>query len=59
MNLGETLVVSMVSTSESQDEDSLPANQQTVIRQVNAEEPDSAPSENTVTLFMVTPVAID
>ena len=59
MNLGETLVVSMVSNPESQGEDSLHANQQTVIRQVNAEEPDPAPSENTVTLFMVTPVAID
>ncbi len=58
MNLGETLVVSVISNPGSQGEDSLHPNLQTVIRRVNAE-PDTAPPENTVTLFMVTPVAID
>ncbi len=58
MNLGETLVVSLVSNPASQGEDSLQSNQQTVVRQGNAE-PDTAPPENTVTLFMVTPVAIE
>ncbi len=56
MNLGETLVVS-VSNPGGQGEASLHPDLQTV-RWVNAE-PDSAPAEKTVTLFMVTPVAID
>ncbi len=58
MNLGETLVVSAVSNPGSQDEASLHPYLQTVVRWVNAEL-DTAPPENTVTLFMVTPVAVD
>ena len=58
MNLGETLVVSMVSNPGNQDEASLHPDLQTVVRRVNAQ-PDTVPPENTVTLFMVTPVAID
>ena len=58
MNLGETLVVSMVSNPGSQGEASQHPSLKTVVRRVNAE-PDTAPPENTVTLFMVTPVAID
>jgi hypothetical protein len=58
MNLGETLVVSAVSNPGSQGEASLHPDLQAVVRRVNAER-DTAPPENTVTLFMVTPVAID
>jgi len=46
MNLGETLVVRTVSNPGSQ------------VETVNADS-DTAPSEDTVTLFMVTPVAFD
>ena len=58
MNLGETLVVSVVSNPGSQGGASLHPYLQTVVRWLNAEL-DTAPPENTVTLFMVTPVAVD
>ena len=58
MNLGETLVVSLISSSGSGEEDSLLPDMKTAVRWANGEL-DSAPPENTVTLFMVTPVAID
>jgi len=58
MNLGETLVVSVVSNPRSQGGASLHPYLQTVVRWVNAQL-DTAPPKNTVTLFMVTPVVVD
>ena len=58
LNLGETLVVSLISSSGSGEEDSLLPDMKTAVRWANGEL-DSAPPENTVTLFIVTPVAID
>lgn len=58
LNLGETLVVSLISSSRSGEEDSLLPDVKTAVRWENGEL-ESASPENTVTLFMVTPVAID
>lgn len=58
MNLGESLVISLVSNPESQSEESAQPGPKGGARLVNAELDTAAP-ENNVTLFMVTPVAID
>ena len=58
MNFGETLVIGYGSNQAAEAEDSPHKIMQAVMRLANAEL-DATPTEDTVTLFMVTPVAVN